>query len=79
MTVKKIIADALGVKIEDLTIRSDLVEDLGADSLVLVEITMKLEDEYNINIGDDEMENKKTISDIIELLDNKNVDSKLLI
>jgi len=79
MTVKKIIADALGVKIEDLTIRSDLVEDLGADSLDLVEITMKLEDEYNINIGDDEMENKKTISDIIELLDNKNVDSKLLI
>lgn len=79
MTVKKIIADALGVKIEDLTIRSDLVEDLGADSLDLVEITMKLEDEYNINIGDDEMENKKTISDIIELLDDKNVDSKFLI
>lgn len=68
--VRDIIAKQLSVKVEDVKPESNIAEDLGADSLDLVEILMSLEDEFGISIPDEAIPQIKTISDVVEFIDS---------
>ena len=66
--VKKIIAEQLGVPESDVTHEKAFVADLGADSLDTVELVMALEDEFGIEIPDEEAEKIKTVNDVIQYI-----------
>jgi acyl carrier protein len=68
----KIIADQVGINVE-IKENDSLVEDLGLDELDLVELTMMLEDEFSIEIMDEEAEKFITINNIINYLQSKNI------
>ena len=61
--VKAIIAEQLGVNEEEVTIESSFVDDLGADSLDTVELVMALEEEFGIEIPDEDAEKIATVND----------------
>lgn len=67
--VKEVIAKQLRIKVEDISDDAAVVEDLGADSIDIVEMLMTLEDEMNITIPDDAT-GLKTIKDIAEYIEN---------
>ena len=66
--VKSIIADQLGVSEDEIKMESSFIEDLGADSLDIVELVMALEEEFEIEIPDEEAENIKTVGDAINYI-----------
>ncbi len=66
-----IISEQLGVETTKVFPESKLVADLSADSLDLVELIMKLEDEFTIQIPDEEAEEFETVKDIIDFLNSK--------
>jgi len=66
--VKEILAHKLGVFIEKITPQSTLSNDLGADSLDRIEIIMALEDEYDIEISDEDTETIVCVQDILDYL-----------
>ena len=63
--VKGIIAEQLGVAEGEIKITSSFIEDLGADSLDIVELVMAMEEEFEVEIPDEEAENIKTVQDAI--------------
>lgn len=63
MLVKKIIVEQLGVPEEEVTENASFIEDLGADSLDIVELVMALEEEYDIEISDEDAEKILTVGD----------------
>jgi acyl carrier protein len=63
--VKNIIADQLGVGEEEIKQTSSFIEDLGADSLDIVELVMAMEEEFEVEIPDEEAENIKTVQDAV--------------
>ena len=67
--VKEIIANQLSVNIEKLTEKTNIAEELGADSLDVVEILMALEEEFNVSIPDEAIPNIKTIEDVVNFID----------
>jgi len=69
--VKEIIADQLGVEIEKLTDDAKFVDDLGADSLDVVELIMAFEEEFGIEIPDEDAEKIQTVGDVIKYLSQK--------
>lgn len=70
--VKDLIADQLDVADKDsITEGSSITDDLGADSLDVVDLVMALEDEFGIEIPEDEVENIKTVGDIIKYIEEK--------
>ena len=74
--VKKIIVDQLGLEEKDVKPEANFVDDLGADSLDLVELIMSLEEEFStpsrkIEIPDEDAENIVTVQDVIDYLKNK--------
>ncbi len=71
--VTVIVMDILGVEREEVNEGSDIMDDLGADSLDMVEIVMSHEKEFNIAISDRDAENIKTVKDVVDYL-IKNVD-----
>ncbi len=68
-TVKNIIIDQLKVSADAITMETDLIYDLEADSLDAVEIIMAIEDEFEITIPDDEAEKMRTVNDIVRFLE----------
>ena len=72
--MKEIIAEQLGVEEDEITLDTSFKEDLGADSLDLFELTMALEEEYDIEIPAEELESIETINDVIEYLSSKGIE-----
>jgi acyl carrier protein len=68
--VKGIIAEQLGVSEEEIKITSSFIEDLGADSLDIVELVMAMEEEFEVEIPDEEAENIKTVQDAVNYINN---------
>lgn len=66
--VKAIIAEQLGVKEEEVTNDASFVDDLGADSLDTVELVMALEEEFDIEISDEDAEKIQTVQDAIDYI-----------
>lgn len=70
--VKDLIADQLDVQDkESITEASSITDDLGADSLDVVDLVMALEDEFSVEIPEDEVENIKTVGDIVKYIEDK--------
>ncbi len=67
--VNLIITDQLGVEKDALSAEANLLDDLGADSLDVVELVMALEEEFGIEVPDDDVENIRTIGDIVQYLE----------
>jgi acyl carrier protein len=67
--IKEIVADSLGVEIEELTNETSFKEDLNADSLDLMEIVMALEDEYSVEIPTEDLENILTLGDVVSYIE----------
>ncbi|MBE3093147.1 MAG: acyl carrier protein [Chloroflexi bacterium] len=66
--IKKIIVDQLGVDESKITEDSSFVDDLGADSLDIVELIMAFEEEFDIEIPDEDAEKIKTVGDTVKYL-----------
>jgi len=66
--VKEIISNILGVDSEDITMESSFQDDLGADSLDVVELIMDLQEEFNIEIPDEEAEKIQTVGDVVDYI-----------
>ncbi len=69
--VKAIIAEQLGVKIEEVTDSASFIEDLGADSLDTVELVMALEEEFGIEIPDEDAEKMGSVGDAVKYIEAK--------
>lgn len=74
--VKKIIAEKLSrvdlrIDFEDVLPEASLVDDLGADSLMLVELMMTMEEQFEIDMDDDESDKLKTVQDIIDYIKSR--------
>ncbi len=69
--VKDIIEKELGVEREKLVDSASFIDDLGADSLDIVELVMEFEKEFNIDIPDEDAEKLRTVGDAIAYLDQK--------
>ena len=69
----QLIAKKLGKKIEDVKLESKLIEDLGADSLDIVELLMELEDSYGITIPDQDAMQLSTIGDIVKFMEKQDI------
>lgn len=72
--VKEMIASQLNLNVEDVKPESKIVDDLGADSLDMIEMLMALEEEFKISVPDDEAEKLKTIADIAAFIDAQKKD-----
>ncbi len=70
--VKSILVDQLDVEDEVVTMESVISDDLGADSLDVVDMVMSLEEEFDIEIPDEEIENMKTVGDVVRFIESKN-------
>lgn len=66
--VKEVIVDQLTVDEDDVTLDSAFIDDLGADSLDIVELVMALEDTFGISIPDEDAESIKTVGDAVEYI-----------
>ena len=71
--VKEIIVEQLGVNADEVVSAASFIDDLGADSLDTVELVMALEEEFGVEIPDEDAENIKTVQDAIDYI-NKNQD-----
>ncbi len=69
--VSAIIVEQLGVTKEELAPRASFIDDLGADSLDIVELVMAMEEEFDIEIPDDDAEKIQTIEDVISYVKGK--------
>ncbi|CAA9299459.1 MAG: Acyl carrier protein [uncultured Gemmatimonadaceae bacterium] len=69
--VKEIIVRELGVERDKLTDNASFIDDLGADSLDIVELVMEFEKEFNIDIPDEEAEKLRTVGDAVGYLNTK--------
>ncbi|HSQ16024.1 MAG TPA: acyl carrier protein [Candidatus Binatia bacterium] len=66
--VREIVAEQLERDVNEVTTAASLIDDLGADSLDVVELVMKMEEEFGIEIPDEEAEKIKTVNDVIQYI-----------
>ena len=66
--VCKMLAQQLNIEVDKIKPESEVVKDLGADSLDVVELMMTLEDEYEVTLPEGEVEGSKTVQDIVDML-----------
>lgn len=67
--VKELVAEQLGISKDTILPESNIIDDLGADSLDVIEMLMTLEDEYGITIPDDQINQVRTIAQICEMIE----------
>lgn len=67
--IKSLLSSQLGIKEERIQLKSRILEDLGADSLDLVELLMTLETEFHVTIPDEEAIKLKTVEDIVKVIE----------
>ncbi|WP_040196172.1 acyl carrier protein [Candidatus Soleaferrea massiliensis] len=68
--VKEVLCDQLDVEEDKVTMDAEIIEDLGADSLDFVDLVMSLEEEFDKEIPDEEVENLKTVGDIVKYIES---------
>lgn len=68
--IKGIIIEQLGIEEEKVTMEASFIDDLGADSLDIVELVMALEEKYNTEITDEVAEKMVTVKDVVEYISN---------
>ena len=69
--VRDILADQLDLEEDSITMDSSFIEDLGTDSLDLVDLVMSLEDEFGLEVPDDAIETMKTVGDVVRYIESK--------
>lgn len=69
--VKEMLVEKLGISADKVTMESEIIKDLGADSLDLVEMILSLEENFGVTISDEQTETIKTVKDIVDVIDNK--------
>lgn len=69
--VKRIIAERLEIPIGDISLDAEFISDLGADSLDIVELLMSLEDEFDLEISDEEAEQIKTVKNAVDYINER--------
>ncbi len=69
--VKDILVDQLDCEEDKVTMEASITDDLGADSLDIVDLVMSLEEEFDVEIPDDQVENIKTVGDIVKYIEDK--------
>jgi len=67
--VKEMIKEELGLPEEKITMEARLAEDLGADSIDAVELIMNIEDEFSVEVSDEQAQNIKTVGDIVKFVE----------
>jgi len=67
--VKELIVEGLGVEAEKISLDARLAEDLGADSIDAVELIMKIEEEFNVEVSDEEAQNIKVVADLVKYVE----------
>jgi len=68
--VKKIVVEHLGVEADKVTEEASFIDDLGADSLDIVELVMAMEEEFEVEIPDEQAENIKSVGDAVAYIEN---------
>ncbi|HOQ67000.1 MAG TPA: acyl carrier protein [Candidatus Atribacteria bacterium] len=69
--VKEIVVDQLGVDEDDVSLDASFIDDLGADSLDIVELIMAFEEEFDIEIPDDDAERITTVGEAVEYIESR--------
>lgn len=69
--VRAIISEKLNVDQDEIKLESSIVDDLGADSIDLIELIMNLEEEYGISISDEEAVKLKTVGDVVDFINSQ--------
>ena len=69
--LKNIIAEVLNVDADEITMDTTFVDDLGADSLDLVDLVMSVEEEFGVKVADEDLENIKTVGDIVNYIEDR--------
>lgn len=69
--IKDIIVEQLGVDPEKVKLEASFIDDLGADSLDIVELVMAMEEEFDLEIPDEEAEKLRTVGDVVSFLEKK--------
>lgn len=71
--IRQILCDQLDLEEESVTMNSKIAEDLGADSLDVVDLIMSIEEEFDLEFKDDQIDNIKTVGDIVSVIEDKGV------
>ncbi len=66
--LRQILADQLDAELDSITLETDIADDLGADSLDVVEMLMSIEDEFEVEIPDEQIENLKTVGNVVDYI-----------
>ena len=71
--IRQILCDQLDLEEESVTMNSNIAEDLGADSLDVVDLIMSIEEEFDLEFKDDQIDKIKTVADIVSFIEDKGV------
>ncbi len=68
--IRAILCEQLDIEEDQVTMESNIAEDLGADSLDVVDLVMSIEDEFDLEVPDDQVENIKTVGDVVNYIES---------